>query len=84
MCSKGPVPKNVKSITFTVVSQIGANSEINFFPSTPKSLVNFNFPKKKIRFPGNQIFRKSFVLPIDTNLTVVLLQFLTATEWRSG
>ena len=30
MCSEEPVPENVKSITFTVVSQIGANPEINF------------------------------------------------------
>ena len=38
--------KNAKSITFTILSQIRANSGIKVSNSIPKLLVNFNFPKR--------------------------------------
>ena len=52
----------------------------------PKSLVNFNFPKKDIHFPGNQIFRKSFVLAYGHKyyFTIILPGFLAVSEWPSG
>ena len=54
--------KNVKSITFTAVSQLGANTEINFLISYQNMLVNFNFPKiDPISWKLDKIVRKYFV-----------------------
>ena len=57
---KGSVPeKNVKSITFTLISQFGAEFEIKFLIVYRDCWRTVMF-QKEIRFPENQTFRNRF------------------------
>ena len=54
---KGPIPKKpTKSITFTFVSQFGANFEVNFLEVYRNCWLTLIFQKTSI-VPENQIFR---------------------------
>ena len=76
---KGTDLKHTKSITFTFVSQFGANFEIEFLIVCRDCWLTLIF-QKEIRFPENQIFRKRFA-PLRTQYVSLLLSPLFTGMW---